>query len=491
MKPVHLVGASIPRSGHHLLVRLLKELYGGDFGYCEFYTPVDCCRQVPCARTEGFRLYLQKNHDLDLKLSTDVSGVLYVVQHREPTLGALSDREYVADLGEEERAADRDEYVVWLGKRAAHYVRFYRKWIGRPPVRSFLVEYEELRSEPARVLAGLLAACGLPAPDPAALAGAVARATEKVAPGHVLLSERVFRARTLEASRFFDEDLLSAYEAAISASLPEAPFVRRFPPRAFEEHPVGLAFLAELALAEGRAKDALGLYRRACEAEPENPFLLAELAPLVAAEESVAGAVDLARRAALGRPGNVPLLRRWSDLQVARAEEELARAREVAELLVDASPADPGSLAHLAQILMKLGSPGPALENVRKAVGLGPVDPYVWRYASEVFAACRSWGEAIDAAREAILRAPAEAEYHHHLANMLSEAGRFDEADEAHGRATVLAPQIAGWRWKHGADLLRGQRRTRARDVVREALARFPDEPALLDLARQVDLPVA
>lgn len=488
MSAVHLVGASIPRSGHHFLVRLLKDLLGSDFGYCEFYTPVDCCRRVPCVRTEGFRLFFQKNHDLDLQLAADVHGVLYVVQHREPTLGALSDREYLADLGEADRAADRDEYVVWLGKRASHYVRFYRKWIERPPSRSFLVEYEELRGNPAGAVMGLLAKCGLSEPDPAALAEAVAKSIGMVAPGHALLADRVFRPRTLMSSVYFDEDLLPAYEAAISASLPEAPFVRRFPPGAFEEHPVGLVFLAEMARAGGKTPEALSLYRRASQKAPENPFLLAELARLVAAHGSKAEAVEMARLAARGRPGHGPLLRCWSDLQLARADEELGWAQNVAESLVDASPSDPGSLVHLASILLKRGSLGAAMERVRIAVGLGPADPYVWRFASEVFAAGRSWDESIDAANQATLRAPAEAEYHHHLGNMLFEAGRIDEADDAHRRAVALAPRVAGWRWKHGEDLLRGNLRARARDVVREALSTFPGDPALLDLACRIEL---
>jgi hypothetical protein len=71
---------------------------------------------------------------------------------------------------------------------------------------------------------------------------------------------------------------------------------------------------------------------------------------------------------------------------------------------------------------------------------------------------------------------------------MLFEAGRIDEADEAHGRANTLSPAAAGWRWKHGEDLLRGNRRMRARNVVREALVSFPEDQALLDLARRIEL---
>src|SRR4030042_821818 len=79
------VCVTFPRSGHHMLVRLLTRYYAGELGplqdspkiqklaakhhyragklcYCEYY---DHCRTVPCSDTNT---NFQKTHALDLKL---------------------------------------------------------------------------------------------------------------------------------------------------------------------------------------------------------------------------------------------------------------------------------------------------------------------------------------------------------------------------------------------------------------------------------------
>ena len=98
MGRVHLVGASIPRSGHHFLVQILQQLLGPAFAHCEFYGPDDCCRSIPCRRFGDVQLFFQKNHDLDLTLPASLEGVTYVVQYRDPVMSALSDREHRAFL---------------------------------------------------------------------------------------------------------------------------------------------------------------------------------------------------------------------------------------------------------------------------------------------------------------------------------------------------------------------------------------------------------
>jgi hypothetical protein len=59
----YVAGVSWPRSGHHLLVRMLKSYFGKVFEYCEFYEPQQCCKQFPCAR-RGV-VHFSKNHDFD------------------------------------------------------------------------------------------------------------------------------------------------------------------------------------------------------------------------------------------------------------------------------------------------------------------------------------------------------------------------------------------------------------------------------------------
>ena len=90
---------------------------GEDLRYCEFYTPFDCCRQIPCRRTDA-RVVFQKNHDLDLGLDPHLPGCLYVVQYRSPLLEALSDRELLESVSPE-FAGDEEHTLVWLARKVA------------------------------------------------------------------------------------------------------------------------------------------------------------------------------------------------------------------------------------------------------------------------------------------------------------------------------------------------------------------------------------
>ena len=91
--PKILVGASLPRSGHHFLARLLRGVLGRELQYCEFYTPPGCCKQIPCTKRTGAAVIYQKQHDRQGEVPQDLADALYVVQHRHPLPQALSDRE--------------------------------------------------------------------------------------------------------------------------------------------------------------------------------------------------------------------------------------------------------------------------------------------------------------------------------------------------------------------------------------------------------------
>jgi hypothetical protein len=65
---------SFPRSGQHVLERLLKHIhnyYNTEYSYCEYYT---CCNKIPCNKNSLF----QKNHDfnLNLKLNFDEKFII-------------------------------------------------------------------------------------------------------------------------------------------------------------------------------------------------------------------------------------------------------------------------------------------------------------------------------------------------------------------------------------------------------------------------------
>lgn len=169
----HWIGVSIPRSGHHYLARLVQDVLGDGLRYCEFYTPLDCCHQMPCGRRGAARVIFQKNHDFDLTLDAGRSDCLYVVQTRAPLLEAMSDRE-LAEAVRPELRGDVDELAIWLGKKAVYYEGFHRKWMAVGAANAIHISYETLMQDPAGVLQALFTRAGL-CVDPEAIATAVAR----------------------------------------------------------------------------------------------------------------------------------------------------------------------------------------------------------------------------------------------------------------------------------------------------------------------------
>ncbi|MBV9693198.1 MAG: hypothetical protein JO261_05815, partial [Alphaproteobacteria bacterium] len=117
-----LIGASIPRSGHHFLADMLTRYFGRELYYCESYTPADCCRTVPCTRRGDFRFIYQKSHDRDFRLPADVADALYLIQYRHPVAETLSDRELdLKDaVGRPSLAyrRTREGYMTWLAAKA-------------------------------------------------------------------------------------------------------------------------------------------------------------------------------------------------------------------------------------------------------------------------------------------------------------------------------------------------------------------------------------
>lgn len=443
--PARLIGVSVPRSGHHYLVRLLGHALGESFVHCEYYTPVGCCRTTPCTRSEGARVVSQKNHDLDFSLSPDLAGVTYVVQHREPLMAALSDREYLARLEGRELADDADEYVVWLGEKAAYFHRFWAKWLRPPHPHRLVIDYGELLHRPVEALAQTLVSIGVEV-DRSRLEEAARRVSPSVADFPAPLGEPPpFTARTLEASRYLDRDLLSVFESIVLDAVPELLPTRCLPKVPWRSHPMALVYAARLRQAAGDREGAAALLAEATLVTPDNPYLWHELGAARSACGDIEGALAAAGESIRLRPVHPLFLRQQGDLHAARSLEDLDRAIRLARGLVQLRPRDAGHLIHLASLLSRRREHVEAEGIAAFAITLGHADPHLWREASEIFAAAENWEAAIGTARDAILRDETAAEFHHHLGNMLKRVGRIEEAIAAQGRALRLAPDNQGW----------------------------------------------
>ncbi|MCW5892783.1 MAG: sulfotransferase [bacterium] len=474
----HLVGASIPRSGHHFLVDLLTALLGDGIRYCEFYAEAGCCRRIPCAVPTAGAIRFQKHHDLALDLPTDVPGVLYVVQTRDPVMSTLSDREHLARFEGEARAADRDESVLWLGRKASYYQRFVEKWVHRPPAAHLHLPYDDLVADPAAALRQLTAACGVEVDDARLAAAVGAVAGHRAAPAEEA-PERFTRRRRTD-SPYLDAELLAAFESLLCEHLPELRPGRLLADVDHRRSPVTPVYEAEQACAAGDLLGALGHLDAARALEPRNRYLLGARADLLARLGRLDEAIAAATSAAELEPGDALALRRVSNLHVRRTMADLVGARAVAERLVALRPDDAGDRVHLASICMRLGDRDAAVGHARRALSAGARDAFVWRYASEVLATFGQLEAALAAVQGGIERSPFVGEFHHHAANLLTGLGRPGEAAAAHRRALELEPDQPHWHWKYVEDLLRAGATAEAEGALADALARFPADRRLV-----------
>lgn len=143
----YVVGISWPRSGHHMLVRLLTAYFGPDFGYCDFYGKGDCCRRVPCARAG--RVSLTKNHDFDLSVP-QVAGQKYLVQYRDFVPSVISNFELHVLNGNPDTPLSFRRFASLQFDR---YRDFAAKWLDSDFGKSQLcIDYADLVRDTARVL---------------------------------------------------------------------------------------------------------------------------------------------------------------------------------------------------------------------------------------------------------------------------------------------------------------------------------------------------
>ncbi len=142
-RPIRYVsGISWPRSGHHLLVNVLQSYFGREFTYCEFYTPVDCCKKSPCIRK---KVKFSKNHDFGSKTGL-TRGTPYLVQYRSFVPSIVSAFEMYVQNGQPDTP---ESFRIFAKHHTTGYNEFLEKWTFGPgaPKEKLLISYELLTSD--------------------------------------------------------------------------------------------------------------------------------------------------------------------------------------------------------------------------------------------------------------------------------------------------------------------------------------------------------
>lgn len=170
-----IIGVSWPRSGHHLLVRLLTLYFGPSFRYCDYYGGIEgCCKSVPCTRLG--EIHFTKSHDFDFTLP-QIPGRKYLIQYRAFLPSAVSN--YELFLLRQPRDVDSvASFVSFVSSQFTAYRTFTRRWVTSGFAQGQLVlRYEDLIDDPH---AGLARAVQWFAPDTTPDEGRVAAAVAEV-----------------------------------------------------------------------------------------------------------------------------------------------------------------------------------------------------------------------------------------------------------------------------------------------------------------------
>ena len=150
----HILSVSMPRSGHHFLVRLLQAYYGEQFSYCETYgkSRRDCCQKIPCIEVDksldNSHVFMQKNHDFKLE-SPFLKNYKYIIQYRHPIPRSVSNFEVFIRNGDDiDKKNTKLNFYNFLDKEADYYISFYQKYIESRLPNILLLKYENLVDQP-------------------------------------------------------------------------------------------------------------------------------------------------------------------------------------------------------------------------------------------------------------------------------------------------------------------------------------------------------
>lgn len=208
-----VTGVSWPRSGHHLLVRLLRLYFGERFVYCDFYGGIEgCCKSLPCTRAD---VHMSKSHDFDLALP-QIEGRKYLVQYRDFIPSIVSNWELFL-LGKTQTEDTAENFFKFASGEYTGYQRFVQKWVTSDFAKKHLIiHYEQITSYPQESLrAAAQWIAPDETPDDAAIAAAVTSVNgEKVEKWKVQPLEKsgVHASRSVEDFRHYDPTLFSLLE---------------------------------------------------------------------------------------------------------------------------------------------------------------------------------------------------------------------------------------------------------------------------------------
>ena len=144
---------SFPRSGQHLMDRILStshKKYGLNYSYCAFY---DCCQEIPCK----YRYLFHKNHDLNIDLKINDNNK-YLVLYRDDIIYQLESY-FRWDYGARGKNKNKitfnyndpklfNKLIIFIKKNIKYYINFKKKWVNNNHKNILKIKYNDIIKNP-------------------------------------------------------------------------------------------------------------------------------------------------------------------------------------------------------------------------------------------------------------------------------------------------------------------------------------------------------
>jgi hypothetical protein len=290
---VHVLGVSMPRSGHHFLEMILRNTLGNKFGYCEFYEH-GCCKSIPCKSQfqhnfENRELFLQKSHDFDFIDEILLPNAFRVVQYRNPVPRSLSNYELYLQHGFEDNIITFRHFLV---AEAIYFCKFYQKWMAKASPKILTLSYEELTADPLRALLRFFQYVRLPM-DLDQLASGIAQSVGRRGRDNV-----AFIPVEVLSHRYAKHPALANFQEIVIRNCPGYFPMRYFSSDDPDNSLIGLIFRAKKAMDAADREQAIALAEAAYVQDRQDPALvrLCDSARSIPAKPGSADPAD-ARRA--------------------------------------------------------------------------------------------------------------------------------------------------------------------------------------------------
>lgn len=260
---MHIIGSSIPRSGHHFFIRLVKSILHKDMLYCEYYSQQDCCGEFPCKKRNRKPLTFQKSHDFDFSLPV-MDDQEYLVQIRDPAPQILSHIEIASPLVK----SNEHERNYWLSARIQYFWRFHEKWVDNARSNFMVMDYDDLAMCPTALLGMFFQRYGLDVP-----VRKIVEATDAVSKKRSLNGKiKAYEPRKIEPKDVLDLDTLAVIESSVLSEIPSLQEKRRLHRVRFCNSHLYWHAKALSALSYNKPGKGYDWARMCIEEMPENPM---------------------------------------------------------------------------------------------------------------------------------------------------------------------------------------------------------------------------